>query len=176
MAASQIPLINMGWQRPEGDADSYCTPREILEPVERFSPVVLDPFSNPGSLVNARESWDITHGEATFTESWQRGGLVWVNWPFSINDRCAGKVASEGASGVEIIALCQAYVNAGWWQDHVATADVICAWSGRIRFVGAPTQALFHVVLAAWTHRPQAFINHFSAYGRCFSPRAREAA
>lgn len=167
---AQMSLIDDGWQAPDEDKDSWCTPAIIAELLAIMGPVALDPFWNDRALIQSAEHWDITHGDATFTETWRRNGITFANWPFSRNKDCARKAAYEGAGGAELITLCPAAVGSKWFQSTMMRAQRMCLPDGRLQFIGAPDPAPFDCALTYWGPRPDLFRDVFGRIGAVISP------
>ena len=155
--------------------EHWNTPTEVLDLMhQRFGSIALDPCSNGKSLVNARISWqgpDID--KDGLTESWQCGGLVFVNPPYGRKirkwvDKCASEaeLAKNNSNNTEIILLGPARTDTAFFQKVVCpTADKILLWQGRITFNGADAPALFPSFLAYWGHRPDMFMLSFLGKG-----------
>jgi hypothetical protein len=168
-ALKQLSLIADDERQTASD-DNYCTPRSIADLVERMGPVKLDPFWNLGCILPSEEHWSISHGDRTFLDSWQRGGLVFINGPYSRNPDVAAKVKHEASCGVEEIGLFQLYAGQDWFQRNLYAAQRWCL-PGRITFHGAKDPALFHVVLPYFGPRTDLFTRTFGALGPVIEPR-----
>lgn len=129
MKASLKPLMtsdNPGWE----------TPDVVLDLVRQLGPIVLDPATTVDNPTGAQLFY--TSAEDGLAQTWDRGGLVYLNPPYGrgIGD-WAAKCAAHGSMGsVEIVALLPARTDARWWQKYVTSADAFCFWAGRLRFKG----------------------------------------
>lgn len=153
----------------------WNTPPEILTPLyQQFGGIALDPCSNPGSIVKASKTFsgpDIDKNG--LTESWQVGGLVYVNPPYGRHikawiRKCAdeAKLAKENNNKTEIVLLGPARTDTYFFQKIVCpTADKALLWEGRLTFLGAEAPALFPSFLAYWGHRPDQFMMAYLGKG-----------
>lgn len=155
--------------------DSWCTPPEVLDPIyEHFGGIGLDPFADPGGVVEAK-TYITLHGEAmaervtdlgcaghiihgnALDHNWQNRGLVFGNGPFSICKEWVPKAYREAQAGAEVILLLPVRTGALYWQDFVSRADAIIFWRGRMKFIGAKHPAPFHCALVYWGKRVETF-------------------
>lgn len=155
--------------------EHWNTPTEVIDLIkQRFGSVTLDPCSNSKSLVGAKMAYcgpDID--KDGLVESWQCGGLVFVNPPYGRKirkwvDKCASEadIAYHEKNNTEIILLGPARTDTAFFQKAVCpTADKILLWQGRLTFAGANAPALFPSFLAYWGHRPDAFMMTFLGKG-----------
>lgn len=150
--------------------EHWNTPNTILAPIKnRLGPIALDPCSNAGSIVSAKTAWygpglnspdGLVHDG--LLESWQAGGIVYVNPPYGRKitpwvKKCAaeGALAKELRQGTEIILLGPSRTDVKWFQRFVLpTADSVILWEGRLKFEGAKAPAVFPSFIAYWGHRP----------------------
>lgn len=148
--------------------EHWCTPLTILKPLrDHLGPILLDPCSNPGSIVGAVTAYcgPIANDLDGLLESWQHNGLVYVNPPYGRKivpwiKKCAeeGRIAKEQKNGTEIVLLGPARTDTKWFQRVVLpTADAVILWEGRLKFEGAKDPAVFPSFLAYWGHRPTKF-------------------
>ena len=102
-------------------------------------------------------------------EAW--GGRVFVNPPFADLGAWAEACRRANATrGCEVILLLPARTDTAYWHDHVTTAQAVCLWRGRMRFVGAPAAAPFPTALVYWGAWPWLFQEVFSPRGRVVVP------
>lgn len=114
---------------------TWNSPQNVVDRIRKFSPIALDPCSNPTSIVNADTEWRIERGEDGLTRPWPTKGLVYVNPPYDELERWAAKMAKESARGVEIIACIPARTDTKAWQDSIfPSCDAVCFWRGRMKF------------------------------------------
>lgn len=131
----------MSSARTATGTDTWFTPHEILDRVRRVGPIVLDPCTTADNPVGAM--FYFTESVDGLSIPWGKGGLVWVNWPYSRSATWAEKVAMEAAKGVQIIVLCAARTDTRWWARVWHAADVVAFWRGRVKFSGAASGAPF---------------------------------
>ena len=162
--------------------DNWGTPAAVLEPIyEHLGPIGLDPFGHPESPVTADryfmlnkylgDSWFVgqTHygklgigdEDELLAKNWDGHGLVFANGPFSDVAPWAYKGATQGD---EVILLVPVRTGSNWWQRHIAPADVVLFWKGRLKFVGAKDQAPFHCALIYWGERREKFLEAFPGH------------
>lgn len=148
--------------------EHWPSPKTILDPIKaRFGQIFLDPCSNAQSIVGAVTEWrGPLEGDVDgLAQSWQVGGLVYVNPPYGRKispwiKKCAaeGQRARDLDNGTEIILLGPARTDTKWFQEVVlpsATSTILLA--GRLKFLGAKDPAVFPSFLAYWGHRPVDF-------------------
>lgn len=148
--------------------EHWPTPLNILDPIRsRFGQVALDPCSNKNSIVEAKVAWrGPLEGDVDgLAQSWQVGGLVYVNPPYGRKIKpwivkCAeeGRLAKVAKNDTEIILLGPARTDTKWFQrDILPSADSVILLEGRLKFVGAKDPAVFPSFIAYWGHRPTDF-------------------
>lgn len=156
--------------------EHWNTPLEILDPLEYgWGRVLLDPCSNPTSIVNAVHTCsgpDIDR--CGLAEEWHKyPGLVFINPPYGRKILPWVKKAAEEAflaqqlqTGTEIVLLGPSRTDTSWFQDHVwNTADEVLLWKGRLTFLGAPNPAVFPSFLAYWGHDISKFHRAYAGKG-----------
>lgn len=146
--------------------DDWNTPDSVLNPVRGFfgGEVDLDPCSNATSLVRAETEYRLPDRDG-LKEPWFGG--VFVNPPYGRGigpwlDRCAEAHTRWDA---EVVALVPASTDTKYFQRALDTADAVCFWAGRIRFVGAPQGAMFPSALLYWGHHSGRFQQCLSQHG-----------
>lgn len=146
----------------------WNTPLNVLELVREVAPIGLDPCGNGDSVVDAEVTLDgTTDGLAS---TWQCHGLVYMNPPYGRTiGSWVAKCAYEANCGAEIIALLPARTDARWFRN-VWTADRVCFWYGRLKFLGAPSSAPFPSAIAYWGERGKRFDRVFGDHGRVVRP------
>ena len=156
----------------ERTLDDLCTPRYVLDLVERVGEIGLDPCSNRWSIVPARVKLDIDEGRDGLSTAWKEiladGELVFCNPPYGRGQmpRWAEKIAAEAADGCEIIALVRGDWSTGWWHTLRESADAVCYWRGRVRFLGgAQGSGTFASALFYFGARPHLFAHVFAPVG-----------
>jgi hypothetical protein len=150
----------------KSDRQDWNTPAEVLDLVRQVGPIGLDPCWNAAGLVRAARNLDGAIGCSGLLAPWGGHGLVFINPPYGRElVPWAKKIAAEGAAGVEAIALVPARTDTAWWHDHIATADAICFWRGRLTFLGAEAGAPFPSALAYFGERAKRFATVFGPRG-----------
>jgi hypothetical protein len=131
----------------------------------------IDPCAAPERAHHlAKENFD---GRDIFTNglecTWP--GRAYVNPPFADLALWAEKCRREHEQrGAEVVLLMPARTDTAYWHQHVATADAVCFWRGRMRFIGAPSSAPFPTALAYWGPRPWDFHRVFASKGLVVRP------
>jgi len=147
---------------------AWNTPSPVLYRVcSTYGPVGLDPCSNPQSIVGAAVEWSLENGDDGLASPWGELGPVFCNPPYSrgVIDTWAAKMALEGALGAEIIGLIPARVDTNWFRS-VYTAQAICFWAGRIKFLGAASGAPFPSALPYFGPNVGRFYEAFKDAGK----------
>lgn len=137
------------------DNQTHRTPREVIECLERFGAIVLDPCSGPGSLVPARIAWTEADDGLRADRVWAVvapavDGCIYVNPPFNRAAAWSARCIEEAARGACVILLVPARKGAQWYRACEATASASCDVRGRLRFVGAKDDAPFPVTIFVW--------------------------
>jgi hypothetical protein len=164
---------------PRAVRNDWRTPDPCLVPVRATfgGEIGLDPCASTEHWLSGGDEIGVVnfHEEddglaRNWFESLRSEGAIttaYVNPPFNRNKDWMRKCAEEAARGVEVIALIPARTDTRYWQGTIArTAQAICFWRGRIRFVGAEQGAPFPCAFIYWGHRPEAFANAFADYGQ----------
>ena len=126
------------------ERNDWQTPEVVLERVRRLGAIGLDPCTNPANPIGAGKYF--TDAENGLLRSWWGHGLVFVNPPYGQIKHWAEKIASESqqATLLELVALVPARTDTQWWNRLVwSSAEAVCFWRGRLRFVGADNCAPF---------------------------------
>lgn len=155
---------------PTGARNDWQTPRGVLDLVNAVGCIMFDPCTSDDNPTDANMyisppgnglEWDWRIG----------GGLVYVNPPYNELAAWAEKCAAEGVGrGVEIISLTPARTDTRAAQDYLFTAEAICFWRGRLRFVGAKDAAPFPSMLCYWGQKSDRFREVFSPHGHVIRP------
>ena len=172
-------------------SDNWCTPPEILERVRRIGPIVLDPCTSKANPVDAMVFY--TAREDGLAQPWVRdlaaqrdaaclSGVVFVNPPYSKAADWAAKVRREArwsdTSGIAatgpvvprdlaFVSLVAARPDSRWFFSLCwESAQAVCFWRGRLRFVGAPSSAPFPSALIYHGRRPWEFEAAFADAGK----------
>jgi len=176
----------------------WQTPRLVLDPVDivmgRHPPPVersaddpvidLDPCGGAGDVVGASRS--LTEEDDGLVTPWPvygRGTRVFCNSEYGTalqlwtsRARYFGAGANAGGVGsCVVIGLWPSRTDTVWYGRDIVTADVLCHWSGRIPFKGAPAGAPFPSVLPYWGPLPMEFADVFLDYGTITITRGSNA-
>lgn len=148
--------VKMDWQ----------TPKEVWELLYKLSPEIYDPCP---------AHWKQGDPDA-LEESWRVQALTYVNPPYGRSlplwtRKGAWEFRDVEAKGDEqLVMLVPARPDTKWWQTYVVTADVICFWKGRLKFVGAQFPAPFPSAFAYWGNHQERFVKVFGEKGWCVTP------
>ncbi len=151
---------------------NWQTPPEFLDVVRKMGPIGLDPCTTMDNPVGADifmfpPPGGMTAGIDGLAAGWGGGkfGVVFCNPPYGRGlGAWSAKMKDEAKRGAEIIGLLPARTDTKWWQD-VTSADAVCFWRGRLKFVGAPHAAPFPSAVPYWGPRAVEFRRIFSQYG-----------
>jgi len=146
----------------------WLTPADVLDVVRLVAPIELDPCAHPDGLVKAQIEYRWDQGFDGLQKPWGVRGLVFVNPPYGRSlkpwmAKCA-TVAREHRDTTSVLALVPARTDTAWW-GYCESADAICFWRGRIRFVGAPGPAPFPSALVYWGAHSDRFADAFQGRG-----------
>ena len=160
-----MEIVNRGVQQQmvASERQDWNTPGEVLRIVRAFDCIGLDPCSNAGSIVGAQTEWRLERDGDSLARDWRGYGLVYCNPPYSHHLRAW--LAKCSTAHAEIIALTPARTDTVWWQDYAATADAICYWRGRLKFLGADNCAPFPSASCYWGPRVARFVEMFKPVG-----------
>jgi hypothetical protein len=175
---------------PAARDDNWQTPEVVLSGVrETFRGVInLDPCASPeptdwfatNNMNPTREPWEgaIKAGQFGYRQdglsaSWSR--RVYVNPPFSESARWIEKCHTEAPHCEGIIMLIPTRSDTRYWQTYAPTADAICFWKGRIKFIApgvgaAPQGAKFPASLLYWGGEVARFVSVFRSKGMVVIP------
>lgn len=165
---------------PPAGRNTWNTPAALIDPLTVFAggPVDLDPCSNPTSKVPARREFMVEHGDDGLWLPWHIPDVpvtVYVNPPFDDLKSWAEKAKKEAELGAEILFLLPARTDTKAWHEHVATANAVLFWRGRLTFLGAEHPAPFPVALAYWGPRVKRFMEVFGKHGLAVTHWKQEA-
>lgn len=162
----------------------WCTPACVLDRVRAVAPIALDPCTTRDNPTGAAAIC-VEHGPMPGDEqigctidvdglaaAWVKladGGLIYVNPPYGLaigdwTERCA----DAGCDEAEVIALLPARTDTRWWAAACVppvSAQAVCFWRGRLRFVGASASAPFPSCLVYWGQRKFRFADAFADAG-----------
>lgn len=155
------------------------TPDSILDIIERYRPIRLDPCTTPENPTRAADFF--VPADDGLCQDWnmRAGGLIYVNPPYGRQlSKWVGKVVTENLRrpvcesrhGTEIILLIPARPDTANWQNGIfENADAVCFVKGRIRFRDAENSAPFPSALVYFGDRGGDFVSHFSCLGQTFT-------
>ena len=160
---------------PEDRRDDWKTPEHLIAKIEGFfgGSIDLDPCASGDPIDHfATENIYATSPAAAdglgLDHPWNLDHVcAYVNPPYSDMMRWAKKCATEAREAVEgeIIMLAPARTDTRWFTTCASSADAVCFYKGRIKFVGATAGAKFPSVLLYWGHRKKHFMTAFSDVG-----------
>lgn len=171
-------MINPGLM--SSDHDDWCTPPLIAGLVKSLSPfgIGLDPCSNDRSIIEAKKCIALPNNG--FAGTWREHGLVYVNPPYG---NAISEWVRKGAvefSDVqddfdELVMLIPARTDTVWWHKYITTADAVCFWRGRIKFLRQQPSgtAPFPSALVYWGVNIEVFKDTFREYGWVVENRRR---
>lgn len=160
----------VGYMARAAKAD-WRTPVAVLDLVREVfrGRIDTDPCASPDPDDWFAEVNYAAPGQDGLEEAW--AGRVFVNPPFGDLDRWAAACRRAHATrGCEVILLLPARTDTAYWHEEIVTANAVCFWRGRMRFVGAPANAPFPTALVYWGAWPWLFHEVFSAKGRVCAP------
>lgn len=115
-------------------SQQWQTPEVVLDLVRQVGPIVLDPASCDSNPTNALAFY--TPDDDGLNKPWSTNGINYVNPPYKYCKDWVRKMVAERLRGCDIIALIPARTDTKYWQEMVfPTADSICFWKGRIKFL-----------------------------------------
>lgn len=165
----------MAGYMPRAAKSDWRTPPEVVDLVRAAlrGRIDLDPCANrealAGGLIGEKRNIFGPPDASGLEEPWS--GRVFVNPPFDELGAWAAKCRREHElHGCEVVLLMPARTDTAYWHEHVSTANAVCFWRGRIRFVGAPAAAPFLVALAYWGAWPWEFHEATRAKGMVVAP------
>lgn len=132
----------VGIERTKNDLG---TPPWFLPFVRRVGPIVLDPCSNPWSLVRARVELSAHRGEDGLATDWSEilrahggAGLAYSNPPYGVGHlpKWAAKFSLEAERDAEIVGLVPCSPDTAWWETMLDACDARCDVHRRIGFEG----------------------------------------
>lgn len=163
------------------EVHTWQTPDVVLDLVRKVAPIALDPCTSADNPTRALRFF--TEADDGLAKDWgremfeERGddgacledhGLIYVNGPYGrALSKWTAKILDEAkaSTAMEMIALTPARTDARWFQNHIAKADALCFWKGRMTFKGAPAPAPFPSLLAYFGPHPSSFRKVFSEKG-----------
>lgn len=162
--ASLAPLMaseKMDWRTPE---NVLRLVREVFG-----GPIGLDPCTDADNPTAADRFF--TEADDGLVQPWGDRGGTYVNPPYGRGiGAWTKKMRDVGYRDHGVIGLIPARTDTKYWHRDIITADAICFWRGRIRFVGAPASAPFPSALPYWGPRVDDFARVFGEVGWVVRP------
>jgi len=155
----------------------WCTPKQIIEDVERIGPIVLDPCWSTDAVYEPRHT--LTKSDDGLSEDWldysvrprmdkrlfgisrngrdYKPGVIYINPPYGREiGRWCDKIKQTWQEmldfgwSMQMVALLPSRTDTRWFDGVCKSASQICFLKGRLRFVGAESSAPFPSMLAYW--------------------------
>ncbi len=154
---------------------NWETPNEVLEIIQAYRPIRLDPCTTEENPTRALEWYTPEDDGLSKDWSMEKGGLIYINPPYGrAIGKWVGKAVKENYSrpftkaiGTEIIMLLPARTDTSYWQYGIfASANALCFVRGRIKFKGAKSGAPFPSAFVYFGDREEVFVRHFSDLGQ----------
>ena len=158
--------------RVQKESDERYTPEDVLDVVRAVGTIVLDPCSTPANRTKA--TYFYTFEDDGLSKDWwelTRGGLIFVNPPFSNLKGWVNKFAEEAAKGCNIVVLTPGDTSTLWFQEVVwLKSSAVCFWKGRIEFIRTAkafgTKAMQPTLFVFFGKQTDLFEKAFSPHGR----------
>lgn len=153
--------------RATGGENSHIrTPSKVIERLQVFGAIGLDPCAAPRNVLTASTEWVGDEYEDGLVRSWVNYGLVYCFPPSSQIGDWARKLTTEARAGVEIVALLSCRMHAAWMHDYILpTADAVCYWRGKLRAIGESRNSAAARVVCYWGPRADMFRDAFAPSG-----------
>jgi DNA N-6-adenine-methyltransferase (Dam) len=161
-------------RRATGGSDNWCTPTPVLDRVRRIGPIGIDPCTEADNPTGARLfKTKLAFEGDDWVEQLEPGELAYVNPPYSVMESTQARpgwaafIPYQAAEGCEVVSLVAARPDTRWFDYLVwQTAQAVCFWKGRLRFVGAPSSAPFPSCLVYHGPRTWRFEEAFHDAGK----------
>jgi phage N-6-adenine-methyltransferase len=148
-------------------SDRWYTPPLVVSPVEQVLGVIdLDPCADEGKHIPAKMHYTVA--DDGLSREWH--GRVFMNPPYSCPGKWMKKLQAEYESGrvIEAIALVPVATDTKWLSP-VLKSQVVCFWTGRIKFLDTSYQPRLSARQAHcfvyWGENWQRFKEVFDEYG-----------
>lgn len=140
----------------QDEAQDFQTPPQCLDLVRQVfgGQIGLDPCTVSSNPTGAGTFY--TPAEDGLTCSWHMWQTIFMNPPYGrgIGDWTNRLAFHALPPDVSAIALLPVRTDTKWWQRDVSSANAVCFWAGRIRFVDPKTG----LVLPGAGKFPSAFV------------------
>lgn len=148
---------------PKAQRTDWNTPEVVVDALkELWLDITLDPCSNPTSIVPAREV--IMPPNDGLVGPWTDKS-VYVNPPFDQMDLWMEKCVRESSRAYGIVLLAPSRTDTAAWHRTIPTANAVCFWRGRLKFIGAPAACPFPTAFIYWGRATTRFETSFGPYG-----------
>lgn len=123
-------------------SDEWATPQDFFDKLNAEFGFVLDAAATTES---AKCEWFFTKETSALTQSWQMGGAVFCNPPYSRGLQAAfvRKARAESLLGTTVVLLIPARPDTVVWQDVILPHAEVRFVRGRIKFGGHKNAAPF---------------------------------
>ena len=178
----------MGYVDLNGNKKSdWITPPECRDLLAQLGPLRLDVCTGYHNAMGAEQFY--TTATDGLKQSWECGGLVWCNFPWSrqtspkwIDRACKqGELLRRNNTG-ELVELGPNRGDTGWFRQLWFSADALYFWKGRMNFIDPDTMQPMRVKnkktgkmeespvavplqLAYWGPRVERFLEVFEQQG-----------
>lgn len=153
-------------QRQKVGFQDWNTPAEVLDPLQEFLPITLDPCSNPTSIVPAAVK--IALPDDGLYVPWHQYGHTYFNPPYADQPFWLFKAAVERIlfGALTITAIVPASTETTAFREYgFGTANAIAFWKRRIRFLAADGSGKsgnsLPSALVYWGDEADRFAEHF---------------
>jgi phage N-6-adenine-methyltransferase len=122
----------------------FITPKECRDLLLQLGPLKLDAATSAHNAMGAEQFY--TKRVSGLVQSWECGGLVWCNWPWSRTDSpiWVDRIVDQGSrirqnNTGELVTLGPCKTDTAWFRTLLAAADAIYFWKGRMCFIDPDT-------------------------------------
>lgn len=167
--------------REERTSQDHCTPPEVVDIIQAFAPIQLDPCWNEWAHTAPYLAYDIAKGDdglgkLWWDDEWSYVGQVFVNPPYRKIGPWVEKAASESRiyRRMQITMLVPVSPETKWSRAARRSIDAMCEWGRRIAFEGAGGNGAKQASqLLYWGPNRFLFCHHFERHGevRAFDRR-----
>lgn len=120
------------------ETDRRLTPEYILEAVREFAPdgrIALDPCTEPDNPTDAKVYY--TREDDGLARDWnsiaERGGVVFVNPPFSVRAMWDERAIDAARSGGEVFVVSSSDHTTSWWECLYTKGFTPCLLRKRLK-------------------------------------------
>jgi len=143
----------------------WNTPENILSLVRTMGDgtIALDPCTDASNPCRATQFY--TKEDDGLSQNWDNEGLTFANPPYGRELKAWAKKFCQEGKKTSLIILVPARPDTKWFQEYVVSANALCFWKGRLKFVGAIDPAPFPSLIAYWGNDIEKFKTIFGSYG-----------